>query len=471
MWFLAVMWISCLLVGTQAQSTASFSRGNDRNRRCQYTFTVDSPTEASCPSTASSAEMEALKSRLGLVEALIARLAGGEASGTEAQMGLRTAYTQVIGERDRLQQEKARLSQQVEQLQQTVEQLQREAERLRSRPCTQQPSQSVPLYDSSLQPGTGTSHSHLVSRPGRTQGETSSLRESSWSYGSPAYQEFKAEVAEFPAPRPEDNVDSRGCGELLWVGQPVTHRKADGIAGRYGVWMQDPEAVSPYGSNMVWRIDTVGTEVRQLYGYEDMDQFSRGFPTKVLLLPEAVESTGAAMYRGSLYYQRRRSRTLIRYELVSESVAARRELPHAGFHGQFPYSWGGYTDIDFAVDEKGLWVIYSTNKAKGAIVVSQLDPHSLEVKKSWETNIRKTTVANAFMICGRLYTVGSYASPNTTVNYSFDTTTSQSKAIAVPFQNRHLYNSMIDYNPAQKKLFAWDNYYMVSYDIRLGKQQ
>lgn len=235
--------------------------------------------------------------------------------------------------------------------------------------------------------------------------------------------------------------------------------------------MQDPEAVSPYGSNMVWRIDTVGTEVRQLYGYEDMDQLSRGFPAKVLLLPEAVESTGAVMYRGSLYYQRRRSRTLIRYELVSESVAARRELLHAGFHGQFPYSWGGYTDIDFAVDENGLWVIYSTNKAKGAIVISQLDPHSLEVKKSWETNIRKTTVANAFMICGRLYTVASYASPNTTVNYSFDTTTSQSKAIAVPFQNRHRYNSMIDYNPAQRKLFAWDNYNMVSYDIRLGKQQ
>lgn len=255
------------------------------------------------------------------------------------------------------------------------------------------------------------------------------------------------------------------------MGEPVTHRKADSIAGKYGVWMQDSEAVGPYASNMVWRVDTVGTEVRQLYGYDDMDQLARGFPAKVLILPEAVESTGATMYRGSLYYQRRRSRTLIRYELGSESVAARRDLPHAGFHGQFPYSWGGYTDIDFAVDEKGLWVIYSTNKAKGAIVVSQLDPTNLEVKKSWETNIRKTTVGNAFMICGRLYTVASYALPNTTINYSFDTATSQSKAIAIPFQNQHKYNSMIDYNAAQKKLFAWDNYHMVSYDIRLGRQQ
>lgn len=153
--FLAVMWISSLLVGTQAQSSASFSRGNDRNRRCQYTFTVDSPTEASCPTTASSAEMDALKSRLGLVEALISRLAGGEALGTEAQMGLQTAYTQVSEEKDRLQQEKARLAKQVEQLQRRVEELQREAERLRNRPCTSQPPQGMPLYESHLQPGTG----------------------------------------------------------------------------------------------------------------------------------------------------------------------------------------------------------------------------------------------------------------------------------------------------------------------------
>ncbi|KAI4892561.1 hypothetical protein NFI96_024729 [Prochilodus magdalenae] len=471
MWSLAIVWISSLLVSAQAQGTASLFRGNDRSGRCQYSFTVASPTESSCPSVGSGPEMEALKTRLGLLEVMVARLARGESPGVVAGTGFQEAYTQAMGEKAQLQQEKDRLTQQVDELQQRVTVLQKEAEKLRSRPCQQPPPPTVPQHDSSLRPGTGPAHSHLVSRPDRTQGDTSSLRDPSWQYISPGYQELKAEVSEVPAPKPEDTEDHTGCGELLSVGEPVTHRKADSIAGKYGVWMQDPEPVAPYGPGMVWRIDTVGTEVRQLFGYEDMEQLSRGFPTKVLLLPEAVESTGATMYRGSLYYQRRRSRTLIRYDLLSESVAARRDLPHAGFHGQFPYSWGGYTDIDFAVDEEGLWAIYSTNKAKGAIVISQLDPHSLEVKRSLETNIRKTTVANAFMICGRLYTVASYTLPNTTINYSFDTATSQSKAMSVPFKNRHRYNSMIDYNPVQKKLFAWDNYHIVSYDVRLGKQQ
>lgn len=262
-----------------------------------------------------------------------------------------------------------------------------------------------------------------------------------------------------------------GCGELFALGDPVTHRKADSIEGKYGVWMQDPEPVAPYGEGMVWRIDTVGREVRRLFSYENMEQLARGHPAKVLLLPEAVESTGAVMYKGSLYYQRRRSRTLLRYDLSTESIAARRDLPHAGFHGQFPYSWGGYTDIDLAVDEKGLWAIYSTNKAKGAIVIAQLDPHNLEVIKTWETKIRKVTVANAFMICGHLYTVASYTAPQTTINYTFDTATNEGKALSVPLKNKYGYNSMIDYNPVQRKLFAWDNYYMVSYDVRLGRQQ
>ena len=249
----------------------------------------------------------------------------------------------------------------------------------------------------------------------------------------------------------------------------MLHKKADSITGKYGVWLQDPEPRGSYYTNKtVWRLDAVGRDVRQLFAYEDMDQFYRGFLMKALVLPEPVESTGAALYRGSFYYQRRQSRTLVRYDLASESLAARRDLPHAGFHGQHPYSWGGYTDIDLAVDERGLWAIYSTSEAKGAIVISQLDPLSLEVTGSWETEVRKSAVANAFMACGRLYTVAGYAAPNTTVNYVFDTAAGEGHALSLPFQNKYGYNSMVDYNHAQRKLYAWDNFHMVTYDVRLG---
>ncbi|XP_078801780.1 myocilin isoform X2 [Oryzias latipes] len=420
--FLLLLLAGLLLQG-DAQDQASLWRGNDRSGRCVYSFTVPSPVEASCPQPAAP-EVEALKVRLGVLEMLVSQLSGKslqppggrQGAGDRAQAELQDALNRAVAERSLLQGEKERLKREMKALQLRMEEMRRETERLRKRPCPQTPAAPP-------------------SHPQRDRAPTRPLE---------------------------------GCGDLLSVGEPVSHRRADNIAGKYGVWMQDPEPVSPYGPNMVWRIDTVGTEVRQLFGYEDLEQLSKGFPSKVLLLLDPLESTGATLYRGSLYYQRRLSRTLIRYELAAEHVAARRELPHAGFHGQFPYSWGGYTDIDLAVDEKGLWAVYSTSKAQGAIVISLLDPLSLEVRRSWETNIRKSSVANSFIICGKMYTVASYSAPDSTINYVYDTETSQGKAVSIPFKNKYRYNSMIDYSLAQRKLFAWDNFHLVSYDIRMS---
>uniref|UniRef100_A0AAV2JXH6 Myocilin n=1 Tax=Knipowitschia caucasica TaxID=637954 RepID=A0AAV2JXH6_KNICA len=339
----------------------------------------------------------------------VSRLVGGTNESNEES--LQEAYTQVTGERDLLQQERDRLTKQIQELQRRLSKTSLEVEALRLKPCQHSPG-------------------------GSQQDDRKTL--------------------------------NSGCGELVIVGEPMSHKRAESITGKYGVWLQDPEPQGAlYSNNTVWRIDAVGKDIRQLFAYEDMHQFSRGFPMKVLMLPEPVESTGATVYRGFLYYQRRQSRTIIRYDLTSESTVTQQDLPHASFHGQHPYSWGGRTDIDLAVDEQGLWAIYSTDKAKGAIVISKLDPESLEVRESWETNIRKNTVANAFMICGRLYTVASYTAPITTINYMFDTATNSGKAIAIPFKNKYRYNSMMDYNHALRKLFAWDNFNMVTYDLRL----
>ncbi|XP_047670785.1 myocilin-like [Tachysurus fulvidraco] len=108
------------------------------------------------------------------------------------------------------------------------------------------------------------------------------------------------------------------------------------------MWFQDPESPgAPYGPDTVWCIDTVSSEVRELYAYENLEQLARGYPTKVLLLPESMGSPGATVYHRSLYYRRRQSCVMI--------LPPRTSWPgfpgHPGFHSQYPYSWGGYTDI------------------------------------------------------------------------------------------------------------------------------
>ncbi|PNJ42716.1 MYOC isoform 2, partial [Pongo abelii] len=481
--------LACLVWDVGAR-TAQLRKANDQSGRCQYTFSVVSPNESSCPeqsqamsvirnlqrdSSTQRLDLEATKARLSSLESLLHQLTLDQAArpqdtqeGLQRELGtlrrerdqletqtreLETAYNNLLRDKSVLEEEKKRLRQENENLARRLESSSQEVARLRRGQCpqTRDTARAVP--------------------PG-------SREVSTWNLDTLAFQELKSKLTEVPASRilkesPSGYLRSRegdnGCGELVWVGEPLTLRTAETITGKYGVWMRDPKPTYPYTQETTWRIDTVGTDVRQVFEYDLISQFMQGYPSKVHILPRPLESTGAVVYSGSLYFQGAESRTVIRYELNTETVKAEKEIPGAGYHGQFPYSWGGYTDIDLAVDEAGLWVIYSTDEAKGAIVLSKLNPDNLELEQTWETNIRKQSVANAFIICGTLYTVSSYSSADATINFAYDTGTGISKTLTIPFKNRYKYSSMIDYNPLEKKLFAWDNLNMVTYDIKLSK--
>uniref|UniRef100_A0A8C3JN17 Myocilin n=1 Tax=Calidris pygmaea TaxID=425635 RepID=A0A8C3JN17_9CHAR len=453
-----LLW-GALALGSRGE-TAPLRRADDSTGRCTYTFTVASPVEARCPDASGvpelRAELAALAARLSRLEGRERGTGGSGPRGAEvggvrdpqhaaSAARLEAAYSELLRAKSRLEEEKGRLEREKEELGRRLESSTQEIARLRAG--------SVPT--------------HAVPGPAAAP---------RWDPQPLAYQELQSERTEVPASRLlEETALSRpgsqdsGCGELVWVGEPVVFGRAESIAGKYGVWMKDPEPVPPFTRETTWRVDTVGTEVRQLFQYEAAEQLARGYPAKVHILPQPLESTGAVIYRGGLFFQPRRSRTVARYDLRGETVTAEREIPGAGYHGQYPYSWGGYTDIDLAVDETGLWVIYSTEKARGAIVLSKLDPDTLEIRRTWETNIRKRGVANSFVICGTLYTVSSYSAPNATINFAYDTATSTSRALSIPFENRFRYLSMVDYNPAERQLFAWDSFNMVTYPVRLSQ--
>ena len=86
---------------------------------------------------------------------------------------------------------------------------------------------------------------------------------------------------------------------------------------------------------------------------------------------------------------------VVKYHFRSRSVLVQRSLPGAGYNNTFPYSWGGFSDMDFMVDESGLWAVYTTNQNAGNIVVSRLDPHTLEVVRSWDTGYPKRSAGEA----------------------------------------------------------------------------
>lgn len=134
--------LGCLLWGEGARS-AQLRKADDQSGQCQYTFSVASPAEASCPeqgqamsaiqdlqrdSSSQRADLERTKARLGSLEGLLRQLTGAPAAGPsegppreldtlmrereqlESQAReLETAYGHLLRDKEVLEEERRRL--------------------------------------------------------------------------------------------------------------------------------------------------------------------------------------------------------------------------------------------------------------------------------------------------------------------------------------------------------------------------
>jgi len=135
-----------------------------------------------------------------------------------------------------------------------------------------------------------------------------------------------------------------------------------------------------------------------------------------------------------------------------------------------PYQWAGSTDIDFAADEVGLWVIYATLQNSLDVVISLLDPATLDVRKTYRTNWRKQWSGNAFMACGVLYVLKKYDEKYTSLNYMYNTHTEAFKFVDIPFTNKYEWNTMVDYSPVDRMIYAWDRGHQITYNLTIELQ-
>ncbi|CAB1332492.1 unnamed protein product [Coregonus sp. 'balchen'] len=183
-------------------------------------------------------------------------------------------------------------------------------------------------------------------------------------------------------------------------------------------------------------------------------------------LPHPWSGTGQVVYNGSIYFNKFQSHVIIKFDFKTSAISKSRQLDNAGFNNMYHYAWGGHSDIDLMVDEGGLWAVYATNQNAGNIVISKLNPSTLQIIKSWTTNHPKRSAGEAFMICGTLYVTNGY-SGGTKVYYAYSTNSSTYEYIDIAFQNKYSHISMLDYNPRDRALYAWNNGHQVLYNVTL----
>nr|XP_015200907.1 PREDICTED: adhesion G protein-coupled receptor L3 [Lepisosteus oculatus] len=237
-----------------------------------------------------------------------------------------------------------------------------------------------------------------------------------------------------------------------------------------GAWCKDPLQASDKIYYMPWtpyRTDTL-TE------YSSKEDFIAGRPTTTYKLPHRVDGTGFVVYDGALFFNKERTRNIVKFDLRTRIKSGEAIIASANYHDTSPYRWGGKSDIDLAVDENGLWVIYATEQNNGKIVISQLNPYTLRIEGTWDTAYDKRSASNAFMICGILYVVKSVyedddnEATGNKIDYIYNTELSKDGYLDIPFPNSYQYIAAVDYNPRDNLLYVWNNYHVVKYSLDFG---
>ncbi|XP_069757186.1 olfactomedin-4 [Narcine bancroftii] len=275
-----------------------------------------------------------------------------------------------------------------------------------------------------------------------------------------------------PTPYVSSKPGTCSFGKLIRVSNPKSSMLNHfGTSYRYGSWGMDP-LPAPGKEDQYWLTilsssNRYGNKIRVFSSYGKF--LTHSGPVDITFKTHNAQGSGGIMYNDAYYYNCYNLDHLCRFDMTTQEILSVK-LPDAGFNDKFPYctvsSCYGYSDMDLATDENGLWVLYATEGNFGNLVISQLNATDLSILQSWNTTLYKRSATNAFLVCGIVYATRNLSSEVEEIFYIFDTTTGvERNDLAIRFRKVLPGIQYINYNPRDMMLYVYSDAYVVSYNL------
>ncbi|XP_058042436.1 olfactomedin-4 [Ahaetulla prasina] len=260
-----------------------------------------------------------------------------------------------------------------------------------------------------------------------------------------------------------------GHGPITNISQPyIIQLNWRGFSYKYGAWGRYSSPLNP-GKEMYW-VAPLNTEGRYLEyyrlhnSYDDLLLFKYSSQYQI----QYGEGSGTVVHNNFMYYNVYASRDMGKIDLATNKLVLRKALPGAVYNNRFSYAGVAWQDIDFAVDENGLWVIYSTEASQGNIVVSKINETTLDVLNTWQTKQYRPAVSNAFIICGVLYATRPLNTRKEEIFYSFDISSGKEERLSVIVDKVLETIQSINYSPLDRRLYIYNDGYLVRYELNFA---
>ncbi|XP_067292486.1 olfactomedin-4-like [Pseudorasbora parva] len=270
-----------------------------------------------------------------------------------------------------------------------------------------------------------------------------------------------------------------GLGRVVNVAGPRTHSlTVFGTSYPYGAWGRDANP-APGDENKYWLVvlsssNVYGNLIRQygtlstiILGLGPTDKYiSSSNPTT-----NTIQGPNMVMYGNALYYNCYNTYSVCQFNMTTRSVSTVALPNDAGYNNKFPFAHlgytYGYTDIDFATDESGVYVIYATTSNFGNVIISKVETSNPPVlNQTWSTSLHKRTVTNTFMVCGVLYATRYLDKEIEEIFYSYDTKTNKERYdLRIHIKKMQTNIEFLNYDPRDHLLYVYSDAYILTYQL------